>query len=755
MRQLPNLPASNKTIIYTNEFLGLNRGLSIADGEMADMLNMSGDNYPVLSTRPLRGTPNYSVGDVMQTVYTGQIDGMLGTDHLTVCHDGKVYMDGREIPITLSTDGNKREKKLVSMGAYVCIWPDKKYFHVNNLDDYGDMGRSWSAASGTEITATMCRKDGTDYDTTNVPVSPTPPASPSDNDFWIDSSGEKDVLKQYSTMYQDWIQVATTYIKIQAPGIGKDLKASDVVWLSDSAPKSTSTGQQTLTFLPASPSISLTSSFRVELGSTDRTFHVSTPSEQITTQTIKVSGIPEGAIIKESYLTFNASQLQEGIPGGTSYAQVLTLNGRPFSENGSRNVHVPVIGNGSYNISFKFKTHVYSARAAGDFYDSIQISNIKLNVVYAMPESSQVSEHDKQEIDRLNTTNTLYGCGDDYIIVAGLLHKSVDMSDGLKLEMQVPDLDYVCEANNRIWGCVRSTQDGTVINEIRACALGDFRNWYRFEGASTDSYTVSVGSDGDFTGAYSMQGVPVFFKETFIHKISGTVPSNFTLNTVRGRGVQNGSWKSLAMVNETLFYKSRSDVMAYEGSMPYAVSSKLGNEYYTDAVGGSYRDKYYISMKDDSLAWHNYVLDVTKGMWHQEDMQRISNMANVGGELVLASEGSEGTSLHTVVSRLNVESPIDWMVTFGVMGFQSEQQKYLSRYNIRAQMSAGSYMKVEMQYDSDGKWVHMGTMKSPQLQTFLLPIIPRRCDHCQLRISGNGTINIYSVAREYENGGDG
>jgi hypothetical protein len=64
-------------------------------------------------------------------------------------------------------------------------------------------------------------------------------------------------------------------------------------------------------------------------------------------------------------------------------------------------------------------------------------------------------------------------------------------------------------------------------------------------------------------------------------------------------------------------------------------------------------------------------------------------------------------------------------------------------------------MKVEMQYDSDGKWVHMGTMKSVRLQTFLLPIIPRRCDHCQLRISGKGTINIYSVAREYENGGDG
>ena len=94
-------------------------------------------------------------------------------------------------------------------------------------------------------------------------------------------------------------------------------------------------------------------------------------------------------------------------------------------------------------------------------------------------------------------------------------------------------------------------------------------------------------------------------------------------------------------------------------------------------------------------------------------------------------------------------------MTFGTFGYQQEQQKYLSRFNIRAQIEAGGWMKVEMQYDSDGKWHHMGTMKSPKLRTYLLPIIPRRCDHCQLRISGRGNVNIYSIARIYENGGDG
>ena len=753
MRQLPNLPASNKTIIYTNEFTGLNHGLSIADGEMADMLNMSCDNYPVLSTRKSRGKPNYSESGTMQTEYTEKVNGMLGTDHLVVCAGSKVYLDGKETPITLSAEGGKREKKIVSMGAYVCIWPDCKFFHVNNFDDYGDMGRSWSAATGAEITATMCRKDGTDYDLTNIVASDTPPGTPNNKDYWIDTSGENSVLKQYSDAHKEWVQVATTYIKIQSPGIGKGLKEGDVVWLSGIALSSNSVESHTKTFRPARTTFDLMSTYRIMRKETAWLF--SDPVTGYMLHTLLVEGIPENAVITKSELVFHAGELREGLQGASNYPEILTVNGVSFSENSFVRMPVKVTGNGSLNVNFEFKTNPDYTVEVGTFADVITISNMALEVTYSIVDPTDYEE-DRKELERLNTTNKLYGCGDNYIIVAGLLKNVNELSDQLSVEMRIPDFDYVCESNNRIWGCKRSEVDGTVVNEIRACALGDFRNWYRFDGTSMDSYTVSVGSDGAFTGAYSMQGTLLFFKENFIHKISGTTPSNFTMNTIRGRGVQAGSWKSLAMVNETLFYKSRTDIMAYEGAMPYAVSGKLGPDAYGNAVAGAYRDKYYISMqKESDLTWHNYVLDVVKGLWHHEDLRRISNMASVGGELVFSMEESDKTILRTADSRSQVVEKMDWMVTFGVMGFQSEQQKYLSRYNIRAQMSAGSYMKVEMQYDSDGKWVHMGTMKSPQLQTFLLPIIPRRCDHCQLRISGNGTINIYSVAREYENGGDG
>ena len=598
---LPEIPTWEKNVINTQQFLGLNRGLSIADGEMADMLNMSSDNYPVLSTRSSRGIPAFAGTDAAEE-YPEGISGLLGTGKLVVCAGTKVYMDGKEMPVSVSDAEDMKPKHLVSMGAYVCIWPDKKYFNIADPSDYGDMGLRWKATGN--VTAMMCRKDGTNYDMEQITVADSAPEEPQDKQFWLDTSGETDVLKQYSDMYKEWVQVATTFIKIQGSGIGKNLKAYDVVHLSGVA-------------------------------------------------------------------------------------------------------------------------------AAGE------------------------DQGDAKQLEALNTTNTIYGCGDDYIIVAGILRKTTTLATTLTAEMKIPDLDYVCEANNRLWGCCYKTTDGVITNEIRACALGDFRNWDKFSGTAADSYALSVGSDGEFTGAYSYRGMPLIWKEGYLHKITGTMPSNFTLNTLKCRGVQKGSWRSLAMVNELLYYKARTDVMAYDGAMPYAVGERLGAEWYYDATGGNYRDKYYLNMRGGNGQWNVYVLDTVKNLWHKEDEVHVPHMASVDGNLVLAVEDDDGSVLRTVGNTSNSKENFEWRATFGVFGFQSEQQKYLSRYNVRAQMSAGSYMKVEMQYDSNGKWVHMGTMKSPRLRTFMLPIIPRRCDHCQLRISGTGTVSIYSVAREYEQGGDG
>lgn len=45
----------------------------------------------------------------------------------------------------------------------------------------------------------------------------------------------------------------------------------------------------------------------------------------------------------------------------------------------------------------------------------------------------------------------------------------------VKVERRVPELDFVTEQGNRVWGCSRKE------NTIYACALGDPTNWYSYQ----------------------------------------------------------------------------------------------------------------------------------------------------------------------------------------------------------------------------------------------------------------------------------
>lgn len=742
MRELPQIPTRRKSVMMTSTFFGLNKGLSISEGEFADMKNLSPDQFPVLTTRQKRAEVEWREG--VTTFENPQ--GMIGTDKLVIADNGKVYVDGEEIKgITLSTEESMQPKHMVGMGAYVCIWPDKKYIHIHNPEDCGDMGSTWAAESGQEITAVMCRKDGRDYDMTQITVGDTAPETPEDEQLWLDTSGEKDVLKQYSAIYQQWIQVATTYIKIQAPGIGKGLKESDVAWISGAA----SVGQtatvaegseESLVF--TAEEFSLKSKFST--GFNGSSYVSTTASIATRTQVITVSGIPDGAKVVKAVLHAHCT-------AGPYGAALRTVNGITL-ETGDNDVEVEVPGNGDVSFLYKFQSYT-NTNSSGSHTGGTHISNITLTVTYEGAASEEPAE--VQDLTFLNTSNVIYGAGDDYIIVAGILSAAANLEDTLKVEMKIPDLDYVCEANNRIWGCAYSEKDGVMLNELRACALGDFRNWYRFEGTSMDSYTASVGTEGVFTGATSLRGSPIFFKENVMHRIVGTQPSNFTLTTQVCRGVQEGCWRSLAFVGETLFYKARTDVMMYDGSLPVSVSEKLGQARYAEASAGVYRDKYYISMQDAQAGWHLFVFDAAKGLWHEEDASEVHHFATVKGDMHFIQEGSPARMLSINGLGDAVEDPFDWSATFGIYGFDYEGRKYLSRFNLRAQLAPGAFMKMEIMYDSNGVWVDHGTMRARRLQTFLLPIIPRRCDHCQVRLSGEGEMKLYSIARELEGGGDG
>ena len=88
-------------------------------------------------------------------------------------------------------------------------------------------------------------------------------------------------------------------------------------------------------------------------------------------------------------------------------------------------------------------------------------------------------------------------------------------AENITLARKMPDMDYICAHDNRLWGCRKNT--------IYCSKLGDPFVWNNFQGES-GCFAQDVISGGDFTGCISYLGYVIFFKEDMIYKVYGSKP---------------------------------------------------------------------------------------------------------------------------------------------------------------------------------------------------------------------------------------
>lgn len=360
-----------------------------------------------------------------------------------------------------------------------------------------------------------------------------------------------------------------------------------------------------------------------------------------------------------------------------------------------------------------------------------------------------------EKLKDLNGTMVVWAKGDDYIVVVGLLDEVIKQTAAqgtVKVERRMPNMDYLVESGNRLWGCrYGEAVNGDFVNEIYASKLGDFRNWNCFMNVSTDSYAASCGTDGPFTGAITFLGSPLFFKENCVHKVFGNYPANFQIQDTACRGVQSGCNESLAIVNETLFYKARSGICAFDGSLPVEVSYALGSEVYNSAVGGAHGNKYYVSMKDLHGMWHLFVYDTARKMWHKEDNLHASAFCSHKGELYCIDDDAKNI-ITMFGSGTEDTAKVQWMVETGEMGIATPDMKYISSLNVRLSLDAGTKVDFYAKYDMSDEWVYICTVFGTNLRSYFIPIRPRRCDHMKLRVNGEGMGQVYSITKTIERG---
>lgn len=586
-----NLSPINSQRLWTEQFMGLDRRPRTYDGTFSAMGNMTGEPWPLLSSRGKRGL----VAELENP------QGMCVLGKLAWIDGSTLYFDGKATEVnSLSLEENMLPKRMVTMGAYILIFPDKVYYNTVDPSDSGTLDRLW--ASEGSVAFTLCTMDGVDYPRGRFTVSDEPPQAPSDGDYWINTSGSTHALYKYSELYEDWIGENSVYIKISASGIGAGLKTQDGV---------------------------------------------------------KISGIA---------------------------------------------------------------------------YDG---SNAAL----------------KKQLEMLNEAMVVQAASDDYIVVVGLIDQNWTQTEGtIRADRQAPDMDFVIECNNRLWGCRYGVQaDGEFYNILYASAMGDFKNWQKFMGTAQDSYYVYVGSEGPFTGAAVHRGSPYFFKRNCVHKIYGEKPSNFQTQLTLCEGVAKGAENTLTGYNGALYYLGDSGVKYFE-SLPQDISPALGPGKMRNGAAGECAGKYYLSAQEESGAWSLYVWDTERHTWYREDGSRALAFAAMGGNMYMLLTNGLLYCLSGAEGEKEAEDVV-WFAETGEMGYEYPDHKYLSRILARVQMSEGAECTVSIQYNGDGIWHKKGVLQGAgTVKSYLLPIVPSRCESAKLRFAGHGEFRLYGIARELSMG---
>lgn len=343
--------------------------------------------------------------------------------------------------------------------------------------------------------------------------------------------------------------------------------------------------------------------------------------------------------------------------------------------------------------------------------------------------------------------------GRDFLAVEGKIDSIRKEMGRLQLMIRAPMplMDHLISHENRLWGCrYGKDHDGNFVNEIYASALGDFTVWYRFRGIASDSYVLSLGAEGPFTGAAVVGGYPVFFKENSIHKIYGSDPGSYRLQSVGCVGMAPGSHKSGAMLDHGLIYLGTDGFYRYDGSLPRKISKDLDGQSYGNGVSGVMGSIYYACVKEGKKNTVILTYDGEKDLWHRETGPAILAFQNTNGVLYYITEEDGLYAIGTEEGQ-PAEKTVPWEAVTGLIRRQEDKEGHFTALRLRLTMEAGSSLSVFADYDSRGVWESLGQIGGVgKTEGREIPLRIRRCDHFRLRLKGRGDITLYDLRIEME-----
>ena len=323
----------------------------------------------------------------------------------------------------------------------------------------------------------------------------------------------------------------------------------------------------------------------------------------------------------------------------------------------------------------------------------------------------------------------LYTVQADSFVILATLEEDETEGTGISLARTAPDMDFVVECDNRLWGC------SSEAHEVYACALGDPTNWRTYQGLANDAYAVTIGSPGAFTGAAVHNGYVLFFKADRILKLFGSRPSNYQLTDTEAPGVDPGSERSLETMSGALFYLSPDGVMAFFG------------EKFANAVACFAFGSLYVSMETGGK---RSLYTFRHGLWHREDESGFTDLRDAdGGLFAVDADGKlwllKGSGDAYADGDAQDEETIPWMAETGDLDMMALWKKHIRLIQVRYALEEGATLSVSVSTDGGPFRPYRTRTGERKLKAESVNIIPKRCDHMRIRLSGEGNVKLYNL----------
>lgn len=744
------------------QFRGLNRRPEPADGEYTAGRNLTTQAFPYLAPRRARTTVEQS----------GTPTAIFGWDKLVVVADGKLYLENEEI-----CKVSDAPKQFAVVNSKLIVWPDKLQIDLTN-HEVKDM----TAGNMAQDTAAKFTPDTLEFSALPVVernVDFGGFKASSDSWPWVNAYGydaDKIVWDDVNGWTSDGATPLTPEpvclcngksagaiiipnITVQEDGSYKfDITEDSIEWTSSSSsfsrsiPRDDENNLGIFGILQRQPSYGTgdpvdaimnlyqagqdkpVASLYFEVG--DR-IEIKGPLIQANSQkAIKIISLTDGkAPAYENVLQFEGQSflcpteyfdVEEIIPAGEIYTDIRDPDDR------TRVLHFKIedsIPSGDQLLYWKGEFSWKNQKYEPGFYRWDESKRM----LHFLAAGNYMDVDDTGDLTRFTEYNR--------------------EMETLKIKIPVPELDYICEKDNRLWG-VSNKADNEVYDPetgeyrhytsrvLYASALGLPHRFFDFDGTAADSFQVAVASEGDFTGIIGYSDSVVAMKEDKVYRVFGDYPAAYQMYEYTIPGCAKGSHASLQIIGEILYYAGRNGIYAYDGAAPHLMSYPLGDVTYEDAVAGTDGVRYYLSAKAGGT-WDLFVYDTVHGIWTREDETQAVGFALVDGTLYLAA----GNKIYKLEQEDGSET-VQWSARFEALKEGTLQRKRWKWLRLRICLEDGAWMKVYYTPDNGEKTL-AEQLSGAGTYTVSLPLTPMRCDRLTIDLEAQGRGQVQAMERAF------